>query len=99
MIRHLFTFCRFYSDPGIIVSFVMKNLIEILKKRAEQVEFKGIPVVSKQSRRAPSSSSGRSRSRQSAGEATLKSAARSIGSQIGRQIIRGIMGSVLGGRR
>ncbi|BCG65378.1 MAG: hypothetical protein methR_P3210 [Methyloprofundus sp.] len=42
---------------------------------------------------------GRGRSRQSAGEALLKSAARSIGSQIGRQIIRGIMGSLFGGRK
>ena len=39
-----------------------------------------------------------SRSRQSVGEAMLKSAARSIGSQIGRQIMRGILGSLLGRR-
>ncbi|HEU5338591.1 MAG TPA: helicase HerA-like domain-containing protein [Sulfuricaulis sp.] len=39
------------------------------------------------------------RSRQSAGEAMVKSAARSIGSQIGRSLIRGVLGSLLGGRR
>jgi len=41
----------------------------------------------------------KSSSRQSAGEALLKSAARAVGSTVGRQIIRGIMGSLLGGRR
>ncbi|NOQ14782.1 MAG: DUF853 family protein [Methyloprofundus sp.] len=39
------------------------------------------------------------RGRQSAGEAMLKSVARSVGSQLGRQIVRGIMGSLFGGRR
>lgn len=39
------------------------------------------------------------RSRQSAGEAMVKSAARSIGSQIGRTLIRGVLGSLMGGRR
>ncbi|NOQ15967.1 MAG: DUF853 family protein [Methyloprofundus sp.] len=47
----------------------------------------------------PDKPKGRGRSRQSAGEALLKSAARSIGSQIGRQIMRGIMGSLFGGRK
>jgi len=37
-------------------------------------------------------------SRQSVGEAMIKSAARSIGSQIGRQIIRGLLGSIFGRR-
>ncbi|MDD1612006.1 MAG: DUF853 domain-containing protein [Methylococcaceae bacterium] len=47
-----------------------------------------------------SSGTGRpTRSRESATEALLKSAARSIGSQVGRQIIRGVLGSLLGGRR
>ncbi len=40
----------------------------------------------------------RGRSRQSAGEAFLKSVARSIGSGIGRRIVRGLLGSLLGGR-
>ncbi|WP_373013552.1 helicase HerA-like domain-containing protein, partial [Sulfuricurvum sp.] len=34
------------------------------------------------------------RSRESAGEALAKSAARAIGSQLGRAIIRGILGSI-----
>jgi hypothetical protein len=45
------------------------------------------------------SRSGKGRSRQSAGEAMVSSAARAIGSQLGRQIIRGVLGSLLGGRR
>ena len=40
---------------------------------------------------------GGSSRRQSAGEAMVKSAARSIGSEVGRQIIRGVLGSILGG--
>lgn len=69
-----------------------ESAYEILKERAEQadIEAKQIPKV-----KVRSSSGGR----QSAGEALLKSAARSIGSQLGRQIIRGIMGSLLGGRK
>ncbi len=74
-----------------------ESAYEILKKRAEQAvsDKENEKVVS----RSKKYSTGRSRSRQSVGEAMIKSAARSIGSQIGRQIIRGIMGSLLGGRR
>lgn len=39
------------------------------------------------------------RRRQSAGEAIIKSAARSFGSQLGRQIVRGILGSLFGSKR
>jgi hypothetical protein len=35
--------------------------------------------------------------RQSAGEAMVKSAARTIGSEVGRRIIRGVLGSIFGG--
>ncbi len=70
-----------------------ESAYEILKKRAEQAETE----TKQQEKSKPKRSAGRSR--QSAGEALLKSAARSIGSQLGRQIIRGIMGSLLGGRR
>ena len=52
--------------------FDRESAYEILKKRFEQVEFKEIPVEAKQKRRAPSSSSGRSRSRQNVGEAMKK---------------------------
>lgn len=67
-----------------------ESAYELLKKRAEQEASK--PVAQKQIK-------GRSSRRQSAGEAFIKSTARSIGSQIGRQIVRGIMGSLFGGRR
>ena len=71
-----------------------ESAYEILKKRVEQADLE-----ENQALRSKKSSNSRSKGRQSAGEAMLKSAARSIGSQIGRQIIRGIMGSLFGGRR
>ena len=61
-----------------------RRLAELEKEKMERV----------QARR----SSGGGRRRQSAGEAMLKSAARSIGSSIGRQIIRGVLGSLFGRR-
>jgi len=39
------------------------------------------------------------RTRESASEALMKSAARAIGSEVGRRVIRGVLGSILGGRR
>ncbi len=42
---------------------------------------------------------GQRRTRASAGEQLIKSAASSIGREVGRQIIRGVLGSILGGRR
>ncbi|MCX8099441.1 MAG: DUF853 domain-containing protein [Casimicrobiaceae bacterium] len=39
------------------------------------------------------------RTRESAAEAFMKSAARAIGSEVGRRVIRGVLGSILGGRR
>ena len=42
---------------------------------------------------------GARRSRASAGEQMIKSAASSIGREVGRQIIRGVLGSILGGKR
>ena len=39
------------------------------------------------------------RSRQSVGEAAMKSAARAIGSEVGRRVIRGVLGSIFGGKR
>jgi uncharacterized protein len=41
---------------------------------------------------------GAKRTRASAGEQMIKSAASSIGREVGRQIIRGVLGSILGGR-
>jgi hypothetical protein len=42
---------------------------------------------------------GRKRTRASAGEQLVKSAASSIGREVGRQIIRGVLGGILGRRR
>jgi hypothetical protein len=67
-----------------------ESAYEILKQRADIA----LDNAEKEEKKAPK----RSRGRQSAGEALLKSAARSIGSTLGRQIIRGIMGSLLGRR-
>ena len=39
------------------------------------------------------------RSRQTVGEAAMKSAARAIGSEVGRRVIRGVLGSIFGGKR
>jgi len=39
------------------------------------------------------------RSRQTVGEAAMKSAARAIGSEVGRRVVRGVLGSIFGGRR
>ena len=39
------------------------------------------------------------RSRQSVGEAAMKSAARAVGSEVGRRVIRGVLGSIFGGKR
>jgi len=69
-----------------------ESAYEILKVRVETAELESDQVVKTKAR-------SQGRSRRTAGEAMLKSAARSIGSQIGRQIIRGIMGSLFGGRK
>ncbi len=66
-----------------------ESAYEMLKQKAEQ--------MAKLSAQQEKPKSGRSR--QSAGEAMLKSVARSVGSQLGRQIVRGIMGSLFGRRR
>jgi uncharacterized protein len=42
---------------------------------------------------------GTRRTRASAGEQLIKSAASSIGREVGRQIIRGVLGSIFGGKR
>ena len=38
-------------------------------------------------------------SRQSVGEAAIKSAACAVGSEVGRRVIRGVLGSIFGGKR
>ena len=42
---------------------------------------------------------GARRTRASAGEQMIKSAASSIGREVGRQVIRGVLGSIFGGSR
>lgn len=69
-----------------------ESAYELLKKRAES-QAAATGQVSEQAPRK------RSGSRQSVGEAFVKSAMRSIGSQLGRQIVRGVLGSLFGGRR
>jgi len=39
------------------------------------------------------------RSRQTVGEAAMKSAARAIGTEVGRRVIRGVLGSIFGGKK
>ncbi|HHJ38480.1 MAG: ATP-binding protein [Methylothermaceae bacteria B42] len=68
-----------------------ESAYELLQVRAQK------EAALRQASVAPKRTS-RGSSRQSIGEAFLKSAARSVGRQIGRQLIRGIMGSLLGRR-
>jgi len=77
-----------------------QSAYEMLKERARAAEAQrqAAPVIEQtrhQQARTRRPSGG---SRQSVGEAMIKSAARSIGSQIGRQIIRGVLGSIFGRR-
>ena len=74
-----------------------ESAYEILKRRGERIEMEDQAQEKvRRPRSTRSSSRSRGRQRQSAGEAFIKSAARSIGSQLGRRIIRGILGSFLG---
>lgn len=74
-----------------------ESAYELLKKRAEE---DARTVAAEKADAEQRRKAGRSGSRrQSAGEAMIKSAARSIGSSLGRQIVRGILDTLLGGRR
>jgi DNA helicase HerA-like ATPase len=75
-----------------------ESAYELLKEKATRLAEEDLKEIEAKVARNPSASTRRG-SRQSVGEALLKSAARSIGSQVGRQIVRGILGSLLGGRR
>jgi hypothetical protein len=75
----------------------------MLKQRAETdraVEDQRLKELEaeKHERQAQRRSSSGGRRRETAGEAMMKSAARSIGSSLGRQIIRGVLGSIFGRR-
>ena len=71
---------------------------KLTRRASERMEAPAAPAppVSAQEDDAPRPAG---RSRESAGEALVKSVLRAAGSQIGRQIVRGILGSLLGGRR
>ena len=74
-----------------------ESAYEILKERAKEIQDQQEEAERLKTSEKTKPTSGRTR--QSAGEAFVKSAVRAIGSQIGRQIIRGILGSFFGGRR
>ena len=74
-----------------------ESAYEILKDRAKEIQAQLDEVERQQTKEKSKPTSGRSR--QSIGEAFIKSISRAIGSQIGRHIVRGIMGSLFGGRR
>ena len=69
-----------------------KAAIKAAEKAAKEAE-KARRQQERESRRR----SGGSR-RQTAGEAMLKSIARTVGTQIGRKVVRGVLGSLFGGR-
>ena len=80
-----------------------QSAYEMLKQRAETAQAAETQrlkelEVEKNQRQAQRRQSAGGRQRQTAGEAMIKSAARSIGSTIGRQIIRGVLGSIFGKR-
>jgi DNA helicase HerA-like ATPase len=80
-----------------------QSAYEMLKQRAEtdravaDQRLKELEAE-KHERKAQRRSSSGGRRRETAGEAMMKSAARSIGSSLGRQIIRGVLGSIFGRR-
>jgi len=68
---------------------------EMLKARADQVSTAAAESrTESEARKAAAVKPKATRSRQSAGEAMMTSAARAIGSSLGRQLIRGILGSL-----
>lgn len=69
-----------------------ESAYELLKVRAELAAEREAREAQETSR---SGSKGRGRSRQSAGEAMLKSAARTVGRSLGSRLLRGVLGSLL----
>ncbi|MEQ8861637.1 MAG: DUF853 family protein [Pseudomonadales bacterium] len=76
-----------------------ESAYEMLRERAELAAKRQQEAEAEEARAkaeaASEKSKGRSSSRQSIGEAMLKSAARSIGSGLGRRLVRGLLGSLL----
>jgi DNA helicase HerA-like ATPase len=77
-----------------------QSAYEMLKERAQiaEVRSQDAPAADRSRRQQEPARRRSGGSRQTVGEAMIKSAARSIGSQIGRQIIRGVLGSIFGRR-
>ncbi len=77
-----------------------QSAYEMLQARAQAAQDRQAaePSAGRMPRQQERARRRKAGSRQSVGEAMLKSAARSIGSQIGRQIIRGVLGSIFGRR-
>lgn len=76
-----------------------KSAFEMLKARTEAQAAEAAAAAQREQDEKQRSPRRSGRTRQSASEAFMKSAARAIGSQLGRQIMRGIMGSIFGKRR
>ncbi|MGR9086488.1 MAG: helicase HerA-like domain-containing protein, partial [Gammaproteobacteria bacterium] len=74
-----------------------ESAYEMLRQKAGLATAEDLEAI--ESKAAQKGSPTPARSRETAAEAFLKSAARSIGSHVGKQIVRGVLGSLLGGRR
>jgi DNA helicase HerA-like ATPase len=67
----------------------------LLERTAAKLKQQEQAELEQRAARSQSGSTGRSSNRQSAGEAFIKSMARSLGSSAGRKLFRGILGSLL----
>jgi DNA helicase HerA-like ATPase len=76
-----------------------ESAYEMLRQKAQLASAQDLQEISARIGGKRSAPVRQPRTRETATEALLKSAARSIGSQVGRQIVRGVLGSLLGGRR
>lgn len=81
-----------------------ESAYELLKKKAaeaesrQQEEARQTAEEKAREQTERQQQRGRTGSRQTVGEAMMKSAARAVGSALGRQIIRGVLGSIFGRR-
>ena len=76
-----------------------ESAYELLKQKAQLATEEDLEEISAKVGGKRAAPARQARTRETATEALLKSAARSIGNQVGRQIVRGVLGSLLGGRR
>ena len=82
-----------------------ESAYELLKEREEKLAAQRQEAAAELEREKAAAKAekeknkGSGRKRQSAGEAFVKSIARSFGSQIGRSLVRGILGSLIGKKR